>query len=54
MDLIHTLIIGSYVWTTTLAGVFGKLLLDLYRRVTNHTEHRLRELERRVSILERR
>lgn len=54
MELLHLLVVGSYVWTTTLAGVFGKLLLSLYRLVTNDTHHRLESLEERVQALETR
>lgn len=44
MGLLETLILGSYVWTTTLGGF-------LYRKITgNHIKH----LEERVEKLEKR
>lgn len=54
MNLIETLVLGSYVFTAFVTAAGAKAFHYLYRLVTNHHAHRLDELERRVTRIEER
>lgn len=53
LDLLTTLVLGSYVWTTAVGLGLFKLFLTLAKEVRNSHRHHLEEIDKRLDRLER-